>query len=131
MKALSIRQPWAWLIINGIKDIENRDWKTGYRGNLIIHASKMWDQEGYDFLQKKFTDWKTDFLPEKEDYDRGCLIGAVEMVDCVEDHPSKWFFGKYGFAFQAPEVWAYPIPYRGHLGFFEVPDSTFAGVPIH
>jgi len=39
MIALSVRQPWAWLLLNG-KDIENRDWYTKYRGPLAIHASK-------------------------------------------------------------------------------------------
>lgn len=39
MKALSIRQPWAWLIANGYKDIENRSWRTNYRGPVLIHAS--------------------------------------------------------------------------------------------
>ncbi|WP_245839042.1 ASCH domain-containing protein [Yersinia kristensenii] len=39
MKALSIRQPWAWLIVNGYKDIENRTWNTKCRGPVLIHAS--------------------------------------------------------------------------------------------
>ena len=37
-RALSIRQPWAWLILNGYKDLENRTWRTDYRGPLLIHA---------------------------------------------------------------------------------------------
>ena len=37
-KALSIQQPWAWLIVNDHKDIENRDWRTHYRGPVLIHA---------------------------------------------------------------------------------------------
>ncbi|WP_229215634.1 ASCH domain-containing protein [Duganella sp. CY15W] len=40
MKALSIRQPWAWLIVNGYKDIENRSWSTNVRGKVLVHASK-------------------------------------------------------------------------------------------
>jgi len=43
MKALSIRQPWAWLLVEGFKDIENRTWKTNYRGSFLIHASKQFD----------------------------------------------------------------------------------------
>lgn len=38
MKALSVRQPWAWLIVNGYKDIENRDWSTQQRGRIWIHT---------------------------------------------------------------------------------------------
>ena len=39
MKALSIQQPWAWLIVNGFKRVENRRWKTGYKGPLAITSS--------------------------------------------------------------------------------------------
>ena len=39
MKVIVIRQPWAWLIVNGFKDIENRSWATRYRGSLLIQAS--------------------------------------------------------------------------------------------
>ena len=40
MKALSIRQPWAWLIVNGYKDIENRTWSTDFRGRVYVHAGR-------------------------------------------------------------------------------------------
>jgi ASCH domain len=39
MRTLSLRQPWAWLVVNGYKDIENRSWRTNHRGPLVIHAS--------------------------------------------------------------------------------------------
>jgi hypothetical protein len=38
MRTLSIRQPWAWLIVNGHKPVENRDWATSFRGPVLIHA---------------------------------------------------------------------------------------------
>ena len=43
IKVLSIKQPWAWLIVNGFKDIENRTWATNYRGPMLIHAGKSFD----------------------------------------------------------------------------------------
>lgn len=43
MKALSMRQPWAWLVVKGIKSMEMRTWGTRYRGSLLIHASGKWD----------------------------------------------------------------------------------------
>lgn len=46
MKALSIRQPWAWLIVAGYKDIENRSWPTNFRGRVYIHASRKFDEVG-------------------------------------------------------------------------------------
>jgi len=48
MKALSVRQPWAWLIAHGLKPVENREWETHYRGPVLIHASKTFSEE--DFL---------------------------------------------------------------------------------
>jgi hypothetical protein len=50
MKALSIRQPWAYLIITGDKDIENRTWATAYRGPVLIHAGKTMDYDALDLL---------------------------------------------------------------------------------
>ena len=43
MKAISIRQPWAWLIVHGYKDVENRTWATKHRGPILIHAGKTLD----------------------------------------------------------------------------------------
>src|SRR5690606_36026391 len=45
---LSIRQPWAWLICNGGKDIENRNWRTLYRGHVFIHAGKGMTRDEYE-----------------------------------------------------------------------------------
>lgn len=47
MKALSILQPWAWLIVEGYKDVENRTWKTGFRGKFLIHAPQVVDDYGF------------------------------------------------------------------------------------
>ena len=128
MKALSIRQPWAWLIVSGIKDVENRNWKTNYRGKLIIHSSKLWDQEGYEFVMDTVEYRQRPFIPKKEGYVFGALIGMVDMFDCVQERPSKWFFGPWGFVFRAPEIWQNPIPYRGQLGLFNVPDEMIEAV---
>jgi len=51
MRALSIRQPWAWAILHG-KDVENRTWVTRVTGEFLIHASKTFDLEGYQWLLK-------------------------------------------------------------------------------
>lgn len=45
MKALTVRQPWAWAIAKGHKTVENRGWTTNYRGPLAIHAAKAWDDD--------------------------------------------------------------------------------------
>src|SRR5215472_1457845 len=48
MKALSVRQPWAWLIVNGYKPVENRNWLTKFRGRLLIHAGQRFDPKGVE-----------------------------------------------------------------------------------
>ena len=87
MKALSIMQPWAWLIVNGWKDLENRTWQTNYRGPLLIHASKVFDHEGYNFIVRSgLMDWND--MPE--DLERGGIIGQAELYDIVTNAPSNW-----------------------------------------
>jgi len=120
MKALSIRQPWAWLIVDGTKDIENREWFTSYRCPVLIHASKKWDQNGFDYANAM-----GEFVPNREDHIFGAIIGKVNLVDCVMSRSSKWFFGLQGFVFQDPIEFKTAIPYRGQLGFFDVPIGLF------
>jgi hypothetical protein len=52
-KALSIRQPWAHLIVAGIKQIENRTWTTRYRGPLLIHAGQLWHDETIADIERR------------------------------------------------------------------------------
>ena len=117
-RALSIRQPWAWLIVNGYKDIENRTWWSSYRGRLLIHASKaMDDMSLQDIIE--FYDIP-EIAPSTVILHRGGIVGEVTMVDCVEQPmKSKWFHGPCGFVFRNPK----PLPFmscRGQLGFFPV-----------
>ena len=121
MRALSIRQPWAWLILNAGKDIENRDWKTSYRGRILIHASKGMTHDEYEnALDTRYSIApNAGELPPFHILERGGIVGSVEIVDCVEESESPWFFGRYGFVLRDPK----PLPFspvRGQLGFFEV-----------
>ena len=81
MKVIVIRQPWAWLIVHGFKDIENRTWATRYRGTLLIQASagrptKRKLEEARLFARKRGIE-----LPE--DFERGGIVGMVQLKDCV------------------------------------------------
>ena len=67
MKALSIRQPWAWLIVHGHKDIENRTWTTSFRGRLLVHAGKSFDKEGYRWVESHMDV----AMPKPEQFERG------------------------------------------------------------
>ena len=54
----------------------------------------------------------------------GCLVGSVEIVDCVAQSGSPWFAGEYGFVLQKPVTFAKPLPWKGALGFFSVDDAV-------
>jgi len=117
MIALSIRQPWADLIIHHGKDIENRTWKTSYRGPLLIHAAKAWGptEKGIMLEHSESMDWDGgSYTPEL-----GGIIGMVTMVDCVTDSESEWFDGPYGFVFEDPVDLSFK-PFRGRQGLFKV-----------
>jgi len=92
MKTLSIKQPWAYLIAAGIKDIENRTWQTKFRGKILIHASaKYIDSKGL-FSIEKANEIPYDLLKkiEKNNLVTSAIIGEVDIIDCVINHPSIW-----------------------------------------
>ncbi|MBK1884667.1 ASCH domain-containing protein [Luteolibacter pohnpeiensis] len=118
MNALSIRQPWAWMIVNGHKDIENRPWKTHYRGQIYVHAAKGMTHDEYGFAAD-FARKLGVHVPPFDELERGGIVGTVKIVDCVDEDPSPWFFGEYGFLLKDPK----PLPFtplRGKLGYFPV-----------
>lgn len=114
MKALSIRQPWAWLIVHGHKDVENRTWRTDVRGDLLIHAGKAIDTEGYDWVQRTFPEIR---LPRQ--FDLGGIVGQAVLTDCVQSLASPWFFGPHGLVLRNAKSLPF-MTVRGHLGFFPV-----------
>jgi hypothetical protein len=113
--ALSIRQPWAWFIINGYKDIENRTWSTKYRGFFYVHAGLTFDEDGYDLIKAKFRI----SMPRPTEFERGGLIGIVKLIDCVTSHKSPWFEGPFGFILSDPQPIEF-IRLAGRLRFFPV-----------
>lgn len=121
MKALSIRQPWAWLILHAGKDIENRDWPTRFRGRVLIHTGKGMTSDEYDDAMDLASRLcRSLALPSYESLERGGIVGSVEIVDCVNASASPWFFGNYGFVLRNPLALPF-MSWRGQLGFFEVP----------
>lgn len=131
MKALSILQPWAALIVAGVKDIENRSWPTRERGEILVHAGKGFDMDAYFWLLNNFMRIG---LPEADackvgdlldrmnpkTLERGGIVGSTEIIDCVHDHPSPWKVeGAYGFVLRNSKPLLFR-PLRGQLGFFEV-----------
>lgn len=91
MKTLTIKQPWASLIANGYKDIENRTWRTHFRGRIYIHASAQYAcKDCADILtptQFASINWG---LLDGSFWNASAIIGEVDIVDCVINHPSDW-----------------------------------------
>ncbi|WP_454763386.1 ASCH domain-containing protein [Cupriavidus campinensis] len=133
-KALSIRQPWAFLIVHGHKDIENRSWATRFRGPLLIHASKgMTRQEYDDCMGFAIRAGLRSYFPRFEDLERGGIVGVADVVACLPSdcRTSVWHMeGQYGFALRN----AQPLPFTpmpGRLGFFDVPADVLAALTQH
>lgn len=119
MKALSIRQPWAWLIVNGLKDIENRTWKTKFRGEFLIHASQYRGPKGDWEKWMKLIETKYSILLPNSPVLAGGIVGKAELVDCVQKSGSEWFDGPNGFVLKNAQVLPYH-PCKGKLSFFNV-----------
>jgi ASCH domain len=123
MKALSIRQPWAWLIVNGFKPVENRTWESFYRGPLLIHAGKLMTMADYEACLL-FVDCHHDTriarlkIPQPMQLDRGGIVGRAVMTGCVREYDSNWFCGPFGFVLEQAKPLAFR-PIKGQLSFFE------------
>ncbi len=123
MKALSIRQPWAWLIVNGYKDIENRSWNTKFRGPVLIHASSRRPtcaevQAAREILDKTHGWAAARLMPSPEYFELGGFVGIATITGTCESSPSPWFFGPVGFQLRDAAIVRFK-PYRGRLSFFD------------
>ena len=122
MKAISILQPYAWLIVTGQKDIENRTWRTGYRGPVLIHAGKNYPKWEYEQDLGHYGQY-----PTRESMIGG-IVGIATITDCISHSDSKWFNGPYGFVLKDARKFDM-VPMRGQLSFFDVPDEILAQLP--
>lgn len=144
MRALSLTQPWATLVILGAKRLETRGWSTEYRGPLAIQAAKgfpRWAQE--TCLEEPFRSvlWP-DQAPEPRNLPRGLVLGTVHLADCLStnllcrqyhagDQAAQALlagherdFGDYSedrfaWVLRDPRPFEIPIAARGALGLWE------------
>lgn len=123
MKALSVKNPWAWAIIHGGKDVENRTWTTTYRGPILIHASKSWaDGAAHNLMVQRALERVGRDIAYPTYEARGVILGQVELVDCVEDSESLWAEkGAWHWVLQNPRPLLTPIPVKGSLGLWDYP----------
>lgn len=138
--ALSLRQPWAWVVVHGGKNIENRKWPTKFRGPFLVHAAKGMTRDEYeDAVDFAHDVDPTIIVPEPKVLDRGGIVGVASVVGCIAPccsqppslfstvsckHP--WHMpGQFGFLLA--DVAPLPFtPCRGMLGFFRVDDAVVA-----
>lgn len=128
MKAITILEPWATLIVEGKKTIETRNWDTNYRGKILIHSSKtlMRSSDYYSYVSC--------FVDSKE-FHRGCIIGEVELYDIVPVTKelveavsktnyinlitSEFSTCQYAWLLRNAKIYDKPIPIKGSLGLWE------------
>jgi hypothetical protein len=146
MEALSVRQPYAWEIVQGYKVVEFRSWSTKYRGPFLIHASKTIAKKMLP-EERKWLGRYDRILPD--DFETGGFVGIATLVDCVQrtnpslrrqvyedlfgNRPppgtaprpdSESFEAQYGFILTDARPLPFK-PYRGQLRFFNVPDDIY------
>lgn len=117
MIALTVRQPWAWALVTGRKDVENRSWYTEHRGLLWIHAStKPADPNAIAWIRARFP-----HISVPNHYATGALVGNVTLTDCAVRSESVWYVQPNyawlvtdGFALRAP------VPMRGKQGLWAI-----------
>ncbi len=127
LPALSIRQPWAWLIIHAGKNIENRCWQTHFRGWFLIHAAKGCTRDEYeDAALFAALRGFTDEIPDLKSIERGGIVGMAKLGNCVRGSDSPWFVGEWGFVLDEVRPLHF-LPCKGALGFFRLPNHRIAG----
>lgn len=112
-KVLTIKQPWASLIVNGYKTIENRTWSTKYRGRLLIHAGKSSDNSITDKEILKDIDELDKPLP------KSAIIGEAQLVNCTKDDIDDKYSEKGAVHWVLDEIVKYDKPIvdvNGKLG---------------
>jgi hypothetical protein len=126
--ALSVRQPWASLIVLGIKKVENRTWPTKHRGRLWIHAGRREGRDVAAWLQEFVPDaWAA--LPPWNELPIGSILGSVVLVDCLDEFslPKKmqlhdpFVSGPWCWLVRGPQPLARPWPCKGALRLWKVP----------
>lgn len=151
MRALTLRQPWAWMVVHGNKFIENRVWTTKFRGEFLIHAAKGMTREEYqvalDFAYGVQPELRTfaiigsealggpwsKFIPDFEDLERGGIVGRATLKD-VLDPPKEQMGWQHGwrmegqFGFVLENIRPVPfIPCRGNRRWWNYDSCTTCG----
>jgi ASCH domain len=142
MKALSLRQPWAWLVVHGGKTIENRRWDTQFRGDFLIHAAKgctKREHEDAALFAEDASPRSTRLMPAWKDTPRSGIVGIARLSSIVPPrgeglrfYPSgvnpAWHMpDQYGFVLEDIRPLRF-VPCVGMLGFFTPEQGVLAAL---
>ena len=126
MKVISIKEPFATLIKDGVKIYETRSWKTNYRGEIYIHASLSLSKAENVESAKRFL---------KSDVNPGYILCRCELIDCIpmteefikyinaetqEAEYGRYSEGRFAWKLRVLEVLKNPIPAKGKLGIWNL-----------
>jgi len=126
LRVLTVRQPYATLIVRGIKGVENRSRRTNYRGLLLIHAGKVFGRAGNEAVLDIIATHNINaidamLLSSPICAPRGVILGQVDLVDCVQDSDSEWAEpGMWHWLLENPQPFPEPIPYKGRQGLWKI-----------
>jgi hypothetical protein len=135
-KAISIRQPWAYLIAADRKPIENRSWKTNFRGRVLIHTGakivkeRLWKHNllSVDQWYSLIPSDHAKYISNPQKWTTSAIIGSVEIVDCIQNSTSMWANPDcWHWILKDPIMFEKPIlNVKGKLSFFipEIPDHV-------
>ena len=119
MKAFSVKQPWAFLITSGYKDVDNRLWPVAHKGNVLVHATKERASEHEWRIARKLCEKQGIDLPPEAALPRGGIVGIVSITGCTLGHcQSPWFFGPVGWQLADARQLDF-VPFKGRLSLFE------------
>lgn len=128
MRGLSVRQPWAFAILNG-KPVENRDWQPDnpnrlFRGRVLLHASSGCGKREYQDAAAFILEVAGLRVPPLGELPRGAIVGAMTITGFVEEHDSPYFVGPGALTLADVIALPEPLPCKGALGFFRIPDDV-------
>ena len=134
MKVISLLEPWASLIKEKVKHIETRSWKTSYRGELYIHASKR------KLTKNNLIEYNDKLkLLKDTNFKYGYIIAKCKLVDCkimtkdliyeVKQNHNEYIsgdykIGRYAWILEDIEILKYPIQAKGQLGIWTYKDTN-------
>lgn len=130
MKALSIKNPWAYFIFHEGKDVENRTYPTKFRGELLIHASKKSMDIGncLALMPKRYSYLDILNLRAYSERFNGFILGSVNLIDCIQNSKSEWAEkGCWHWVLETPVLFQNPIQTDGKLGFWNTGDINLGG----